>query len=159
MKNIIASILKNLLLTILALIGTAIVSLWLIFEPVLLRFLLPLQESTIFAAGWSIVILSLLLLLTTAYIIYLHKESKSKLFFACGVFWDKDFNPLCPSCQKPLGNYGFRSNNSLKRPRNNPGCRCLSCNKIVYFSDEKDILMTLEHAKEKAKRIFGGNKN
>jgi hypothetical protein len=156
MNDLAQIVLKNITSAILTLIGMAIVGLWLLFQPALIQFLLPLQAITIFGFGWLISMLALSLALTTAYAIYLRKQLKKKPFYACSVYWDDFFTPLCPSCEKALGNYAYYKDGSN---HNRPGCRCFKCNTTVRFSDEEELFMTLVQAKEKAIQLYGGNKN
>ncbi|MFA6596153.1 MAG: hypothetical protein WCS69_00410 [Ignavibacteriaceae bacterium] len=152
MDSIKKYILQNLISAILTLIGMAIVGLWLLFQPGIIQFLLPLKSGTIFGFGWILSILLLVLMLAIAYIIYLKKELKNQLFSACSVYWDKYWNPVCPSCKNLLGNYGFYTHNLGRRSE--PGCKCLNCKHIVHFSDDEKIFMTLEEAREKAKKLY-----
>jgi len=157
MKNIFHTIISNLISAVLTLIGLAIVGLWLLYQSALVQFLLPLQSSTIFGFGWILAVFLLLLTLAVAYIVYLRKNMKVNLFSACGVCWDIDFNPVCPSCEKRLVNYAFYRTSPLNE--RNPGMQCFDCDKVVHFSNEEKIFMKLEEAREKAKRHHSGNKN
>ncbi len=155
-KELIEAIPRHLASALLGAIGLAILGLWSIFQTALVRYLLPLQSSTISGMGWTIALLSSLLIVGITYILYLHSTSKPKTFYACGVLWDGQFNPLCPSCGKPLGNYAFYLTRNRK---SRPGCKCFSCDIVVRFSDEEKIFMTLEEAKERARLLFSDNKN
>jgi hypothetical protein len=154
-SDIVQSLIKNSASAAISLIGTAILALWLLFQSNLVNILLPLQAKAIIAGGWFAVILLLSLSITAAYAIYLHKKIKKKPFYACSVYWDDFFTPLCPSCMKALGNFAYYHDRS-RNPQ--PGMTCFSCNKVVRFSDEVDIFMSLAAAKEKAIAQFQ-NKN
>jgi hypothetical protein len=79
----------------------------------------------------------------------------NKLFSICGVYWDKDFNPHCPSCQKLLSNYAFYVTDAS---HSSPGFLCVNCKNVIRLSDSEKIFMNIDEAKEKAKAFYGGNK-
>gem|GEM_PF-6458563 len=110
----------------------------------------PLADIVISKVPKSIVIilpllLLLSLILAVSYIIILRKKLNDKLVSCCGVYWDKNLNVYCPSCQKLLGNYAYYNNK--------PAFRCINCNKVINLSDEEKRFMTLDEAKEKVKRL------
>ena len=94
--------------------------------------------------------LILLLLLSVSYIVYLNKKLKNKLRQALGVYWDKEFNPYCPSCKNLLGNYAFYTAGTKMRP----GFKCISCSDVVRMSDGENMFLALEEAKEIIKIKF-----
>ena len=101
------------------------------------------------------ILLLLLLILAVSYIFFLRKKLTNKLFSACGVYWDKYFNPHCPACQKLLGNYGsyeIRTHDFVK------GFFCISCKNVILLSDGDKTGMNIDEAKEKAKALYNGTK-
>ena len=72
-------------------------------------------------------ILLLLLLLLSLYSLYYLCRNPLKLKF--GLYWDKQKNPYCPGCQKPL--HGFSKQNDTKRY----GGKCVVCGKFVQLDE------------------------
>lgn len=66
--------------------------------------------------------------------IILLKKKDMKLQY--GIYWDKDKNPHCPSCKKPLGSYGEYQLGS--------GFYCQSCNTIQPMSNRGVALTTVQ---------------
>lgn len=99
-------------------------------------------------------LLLLLLISSVSYIFFLRKKLANKLFSACDVYWDKDFNPHCPSCQKLLSNY---NSYEIRTHDFRPGYFCVSCKEKVFLSDGEKMYININEAKEKAKEIYNGN--
>lgn len=122
-----------------------LVSFWLAIRDPLADIVTSKVPKSIVITIPSLLLLSLILALS--YIFYLRKKLKVKLFIAFGVYWDNDLNPYCSSCQKLLSNYAYygRSVNF----KGHPGFKCFNCDKTVHLSDEKNIFITIEGAKDK----------
>lgn len=101
-----------------------------------------------------LLILIIFLLLSSTYIFYLRKQLKPHLIITFGVYWDNKCNPYCPSCKTLLTNYAFYSSGH----RYLPGMKCISCDKVISFSDESDLFHKLDEAKQIVQDIFDKNK-
>lgn len=99
-------------------IGAILLSLWTILSGILAIFgekLLPLYKlQTIPTVIW-VETVSILLLAVLALLAYLRVDKRLKLKY--GIYWDKNRNPHCPSCKKPL-QLGIYSS-----------YECITCNK------------------------------
>jgi hypothetical protein len=76
----------------------------------------------------SILGLSLLINLALLAIVWLLSKKPPQLQLKYGIYWDKDKNPHCPSCQKPVAAYGEYS--MLGK-----GYYCKPCNKVFPLAD------------------------
>jgi hypothetical protein len=96
------------------------------------------------------------LILSTVYIIFLHKERKglkqqieAKPLFKFGVYWDKETNPLCPSCKSALTlsrRHLFQWSDGLI-PEPIPDC--LKCDKGIQLFDDNGKELTFHEAKKR----------
>jgi hypothetical protein len=96
----------------------------------------------------SIVFLISITIVLFSYILILHY--KHRLKFSLGAYWDKELNPYCPSCKKPLSNYGLYSAGR----KNYPGLKCIECKEVIRLSDGNKICLTIEGAQEIVKKLF-----
>jgi hypothetical protein len=79
----------------------------------------------------------------------LEKQIESIPISRFGVYWDKQQNPLCPSCKSLLNlNTLYRAYVAGMSPPD-PKLYCLQCKKYVDLSDDNGILLTLMEAKKK----------
>jgi|APLow6443716910_1056828.scaffolds.fasta_scaffold75905_1 hypothetical protein len=101
-----------------------------------------------------ILILILLLALSTIYVFYLRKQLKPNLITAFGVYWDNNVNAYCPSCKTMLTNYAFYDTGR----KHQPGIKCISCEKLIHFSDENKRFYDLGEAKQIVQEIFNKKK-
>ena len=101
-----------------------------------------------------LLILIILLGLSITYISFLRKQLKPSLIIVFGIYWDKKCNPYCPSCKTLLTNYAFYSSGN----RHLPGMKCISCDKVIHFSDEFDLFHKLGEARKIVQEIFDKKK-
>lgn len=74
------------------------------------------------------------------------KKNKVELKKYFGLLWDDDLNAHCPSCKNLLPNYAYYS---YSRGKSVPGFKCITCDAILFMSDETQIHITLDDAKVK----------
>lgn len=91
-------------------------------------------------------LLSVLVLL--AYAFYLHRKLKTKLRVMYGIQWDREDNPYCPGCDKPLSNYE-------DNPYVGIGFHCLTCKALVSMYEPDGTLITLKTLR----RLMSSNSN
>lgn len=112
---------------------------------------LPFTKWSLTIDGWLkalpprwLTVLALALLVSIffsiTFYLKLKSERSNKLTLKCGIYWDKDKNPYCPQCQKPVSynpNY-FTGVKDLKGTiLRSAGCFCKNCDHIYPISDEK----------------------
>lgn len=92
----------------------------------------PVLLPSIEAAATKKLLLSLLVLsltLNLAFLVIIWLLSKKDAFkLKYGIYWDKNKNPHCPACQKPVAtynDYGF----------DGKGYYCKPCNKVFPLAD------------------------
>lgn len=74
----------------------------------------------------------LLFVLSSVLSLFYYLKSRTKLIPKCGILWDKNKEPYCTACEKPLSEYYF----------SDPyyGFRCIQCDKdIRLMHDTKPI--------------------
>jgi hypothetical protein len=76
--------------------------------------------------------LSFNIILIIVFLIF-NKKSSFKLLY--GVYWDKNKNPHCPRCQKPIGQYDFKE-----------GYWCINCNTTIALTDNQGQEINAEKA-------------
>ena len=104
-------------------------------------------QTKYWLANIMLILLAIIIVLLS-YILILHY--KHRLKFILGAYWDKELNPYCPSCKKPLSNYGHYSAGR----KNFPGLKCIGCKEVIRLSDGNKICLTIEEAKEIVKKLF-----
>jgi hypothetical protein len=93
---------------------------------------------------WALIGLeAIAICLSSAYIMTMRRELRSKMFWMCGVLWDKKHTPHCPSCSKPLGGY----TQNLIHGSWEWGFKCIDCNQPVSLSDESGCNIELSEVK------------
>lgn len=114
------------------------------------------SEVTPKRALWALTGLQLIAaILASAYIYNLRKQRKKiqaenvrlqdlidnpPRVFRFGVYWDKDLIPYCPSCLKPLTNYGNWQYGGW-------GFNCVSCKDTVRMHNDEGRVLELAEAK------------
>ena len=142
--NVTSSIIVS---AIISLISIAVVIFISIYDP-----FKKIVEETIPASTLIILILILFvsLIVSILYTVSLKKKAKLNLKKALGIYWDKELNAYCPSCQTLLSNYAFYQ--TVKNYE--PGFKCISCDKIIHFGDEVEPFYRLEDAKKLVREMF-----
>jgi len=140
---------KELLAILVPALVTMLVTVWISIQD-------PLADIVLEKVPRSVLVLLpivmlLLLALAGLYIFHLRRKLKPKLRIALGVYWDRELNPYCPSCQKLLGNYAFYPA-GLKK--GSPGFKCVSCKEIIRLSGDEKIFMTFDEARDYLKRTI-----
>lgn len=115
-----------------------------------------LVEENIPVSSLIIIIFILLISLISSimYVGSLKKKLSQKLKSILGVYWDKELNIYCPSCKSMLTNYAFYDTGR----KHEPGIKCIKCNQILHFSDEKKRFYDLGEAKQIVRSIITTNK-
>ena len=94
-----------------------------------------------------VVLVGLLLHIRLTLQIKSFKDNPLKLQKHFGLLWDDELNVHCPACRKLLSNYAYYQTNDGEAF---PGFTCINCNNsLLRISDEQQIFMTLEEAKDK----------
>lgn len=74
-----------------------------------------------------------------AYLFGLNKNVNSSLFLRFGLYWDKDKNPYCPLCQKPVSTHNFYG--EMKNEY-----YCKPCNHLIHLTGEDGQKITRKEA-------------
>jgi hypothetical protein len=126
--------------------GVLILLIWSIYQDVL-PLILPtiIQQLPKIVLLKGLIIISAFILLLVALSLSLYLKLKTKLTPKFGIFWDKNKEPYCPACEKPLSQYG---------PYNIPNTnkivysfRCVKCDKHISLTYNGNYIK-LEDAKK-----------
>ena len=90
----------------------------------------PLIESTLSNQVLvALLLASLAVNILLALIIYVVSR-KPAFKLKCGIYWDREKNPHCPACQKPVAAYG--------EYQSGKGYYCKPCGKVFPLADARD---------------------
>ncbi|WP_265821230.1 hypothetical protein [Geovibrio ferrireducens] len=84
------------------------------------------------------VIMEAVMIIILLFVVYILKPKGMSLKYA--IYWDKDKNPHCPSCKKPLNSYDDYGISGI-------GFYCNSCN-LVHPMSKKGIYLTISEARK-----------
>ena len=103
---------------------------WLLstFNSALMPLILPIDKSILL---YIAIVLFILLITAVIYIVYMHGQLNPKTYYELfeGFYWDKEYNPHCQTCLKPIQNLGKADSGNSK---GHYSLLCGNCNRIYY---------------------------